>query len=107
MAQQRELFRVAIDRTGQIRCGAETVPCKVIDMTEKGFQLQVEGAFRVGEELHLEFTLSETSPIVCTVQVTHVRPPYLGTRIASISPDQQALLSRFIEQLNALNMTGF
>jgi hypothetical protein len=39
--------------------------------------------------------------------VTHVRPPFLGARIARISPDQQALLSRFIEQLNALNMPGF
>jgi PilZ domain-containing protein len=107
MTQKRELFRIAINRTGQIRHGAETLLCKVNDMTEKGFQLQVEGAFQVGEELHLEFTLSESCPIVCTVQVTHVRPPYLGARIARISPDQQALLSRFIEQLNALNMTGF
>jgi hypothetical protein len=107
MSQKRELFRIAINRTGQLRHGAETVLCKVNDMTEKGFQLQVERAFQVGEDLHLEFTLTDTCPIVCTVQVTHVRPPFLGARIARISPDQQALLSRFIEQLNALNMPGF
>ncbi|HSC56373.1 MAG TPA: PilZ domain-containing protein [Nitrospira sp.] len=107
MTKKRELFRIAINRTGQIRHGAETVLCKVNDMTEKGFQLQVEGAFRVGEDLRLEFSLTDTCPIVCTVQVTHVRPPFLGARIARISPDQQALLSRFIEQLNALNMPGF
>jgi hypothetical protein len=107
MAQARELFRVAIDRIGQIRHGAQTVPCKVVDLTEKGFQLQSEGAFQVGEDLHLEFTLSETCRVECTIQVTHVRPPYLGALITMISPDHQLELSRFIEQLNALNMTGF
>lgn len=107
MAQKREFFRVAIDRTGQIRHGDETVPCKVIDLTEKGFQLQVEGTFHVDEDLHLEFILSDTYMIACTVQVTHVRPPFLGARITTISPDHQTQLSRFIEQVNALNMTGF
>ena len=60
----------------------------------------------VGEDLHLEFTLSETGPVECTIQVTHVEPPYLGALITKISPDHQRELSRFIEQLNALNMIG-
>lgn len=107
MAQKRELFRVAIDRTGRIQRGAETLPCKVVDLSEKGFQLCIEGIFRPGEVLHLEFPLSESDPVACTVQVTHVHPPYLGAAIAGISPDHQAQLSRFVEQLNALNMTGF
>ena len=107
MAQKRELFRVVIDRTGRIQRGSETFPCKVVDLSEKGFQLCVEGIFSAGEVLHLEFSLSESDPIACTVQVTHVRPRYLGAVIAGISPDHQAQLSRFVDQLNALNMTGF
>jgi len=107
MTHKRELFRVVIDRVCQIRRGTEPVPCKVLDLTEKGFQLQVEGPVQVGDELQLEFNLSEGSPVLCTVQVTHVHPPNLGVRIVRISPEQQAQLSDFIEQLNALNMTGF
>jgi hypothetical protein len=107
MAQNRELFRIAIDRTGQIQRGAETLPCQVVDFTEKGFQLSIEGVFQPGEVLHLEFALNERDPVACTVQVTYVRPPHLGAVIAGISPDHQARLSRFIDQLNALNMTGF
>jgi hypothetical protein len=106
MAQKRELFRVAIDRSGQIQRGSETLPCQVVDLSEKGFQLCVEGSFSAGEVLHLEFPLGESDPIACTVQVTHVRPPHLGAVIAGISPDQRAKLSCFIDQLNALNMTG-
>ena len=107
MAQKRELFRVAIERTGQIRRGAETLPCEVIDLTEKGFQLRVDGTFHVGEDLQLEFVLNEFLPIICTVQLTHVRPPYLGALIVRISPEHQVQLSCFVEQFNALNMTGF
>ena len=107
MAQKRELFRVAIDRIGQIQRGSETVPCQVVDLSEKGFQLCVEGSFSAGEVLHLEFPLAESDPVACTVQVTHVQPPHLGAVIAAISPDHQAKLSCFIDQLNALNMTGF
>lgn len=107
MTQKRELFRVAIDRICQIRHGGEPVPCKVLDLTEKGFQLQVEGPVQVGDELQLEFNLIEGCPVFCTVQVTHVHPPNLGVRIMEISPEQQAQLSRFIDQLNELNMTGY
>ena len=107
MAQNRELFRIAIDRTGHIQRGAETLACEVMDLTEKGFQLRSDGAFHVGDELRLEFVLNEPLPIVCTVQVTHVRPPYLGALIVGISTDHQDQLARFVEQFNALNMTGF
>ena len=106
MAQKRELFRVAIDRTGQVQRGAEVVPCHVVDLTEKGFRLQLEGVYTAGEVLHLEFALSARDLLACTVQVTYVRPPFLGAVIAGISPDHQMRLSRFIDQLNALNMTG-
>lgn len=106
VAQKRELFRVAIDRTGQVQRGAELLPCQVVDLTEKGFRLQLEGVFAVGEVLHLEFALSERDLLACTVQVTYVRAPFLGAVIAGISPDHQTRLSRFIDQVNALNMTG-
>jgi hypothetical protein len=107
MTQKRELFRVAIDRICQIRRGAEPAPCKVLDLTEKGFQLQVEEPVEVGDELQLEFNLSEGCPVLCTVLVTHVHPPNIGVRIIRISPEQQTQLSRFIDQLNQLNMIGY
>ena len=107
MGEQRRLFRIMIDRSGEIRRGDKTFPCKVIDLTEKGFQLESNGDFRVGDELHLEFVLSEPNLLTCTVRVTHIRHSCLGAEILRISPDHQAELTGFIDQLNALNMTGF
>lgn len=107
MAQQRQLFRVGIDRTGQVRRGAETFPCKVVDVTEKGVRLEMDHAIGVGEELYLEFTLTEQDQLGCAIQVTHSRPPHLGAVIVDIAADHRARLADFIQQLNALNMIGF
>jgi PilZ domain len=107
MANQRQLYRVAIDRTGHVRRGDETLSCNVLDLTEQGVRLQIDGTFSVGEKLHLEFALTDAEVLVCTVQVTHSRPPQIGAAIVYIAPDHQRRLSSFIEQMNALNMTGF
>ena len=107
MADQRQLYRVAIDRTGQVRRGDETFPCQVIDMTEHGVRLRLDETFRVGEEVHLEFALTEGDVLACAIHVTHSQSPHIGAAIVQIAPDHQRRLSSFIEQLNALNMAGF
>ncbi len=107
MAHQRQLYRVAIDRTGQVRRGDGIFPCRVIDMTEQGVRLRIDGTFRVGEDVQLEFMLTEGELLACTIHITHREPPHIGAAIVQIAPDQQERLSSFIEQLNALNMTGF
>lgn len=107
MGQKREFFRVAIERVGHIHRGTENTPCDVLDLTEKGVQLKTDLPVTTGEELQLEFNLTETCPLQCTIQVTYVKPPHFGACIIRISPEHRKQLSQFIEQLNALNMTGF
>ena len=107
MAKQRQLFRISIDRTGEVRRGNETLACSVVDLTEKGVRLRIDGTFHVGETLGLRFPLTDADLIDCNIEVTHHRPPHLGAAIVRMAPDQEARLSRFIEELNALNMTGF
>ncbi len=107
MNQKREFFRVAIERTGQIARGGEAAPCEVLDLTEKGFQLRTDLPVAMGESVELEFPLTKEASIQCTVEVTYVASPQLGARITRISPEHQRCLSQFIEQLNALNLTGF
>ena len=107
MSGQRQLYRVTIDRTGHVRRGDDVFLCNVIDVSDKGVRLRIEGTFRQGEELSLEFPLTESEVLACRIQVTNRQPPHLGAAIVHFSPDQQKRLSSFIEQLNALNMTGF
>lgn len=107
MGQQRGLYRVVVQLAGTVRRGAETAPCEVLDLTESGFRIQTGLSGAVGEELQLDFTLPGGRAIHCAVQVTNIMPPYVGVRITGISPEQQQQLSRFIEQLISLNLTGF
>lgn len=90
-----------------VRRGTETFPCKVVDLTEKGVRLEIDGAFSVSDELHLEFPLTEAETLGCMIHVTHSCAPYIGAEIVRMASEDQQRLSSFIEELNALNMTGF
>jgi PilZ domain. len=107
MDQKRGLFRLSIKRTGRLIQGTDVAPCEVLDLTDKGMLIHADRAVSLGDELQLEFPLTPTSLLQCTVHVTHVDPPHLGVRIASISPEHQQSLSQFIDELLALNVTGF
>ena len=107
MGNQRALFRIALERHGELRRGTEIADCNVLDLTEKGVQFKTDLALKVGETLQLTFGLTKTRAIECTVMVTRVSPPYVGTCIADISPADQQELSQFIEQLITSNLGGF
>lgn len=107
MEQKRGLFRLSIKRAGRLVQGTATIPCEVLDLTDKGMLIHAHCAASVGDELQLEFPLTPMVMFQCTICVTHVAPPHLGARIAAISPDHQLSLSRFIDELLALNVTGF
>jgi len=107
LAPKREFFRIAIDRTGHVRHGAETIPCHVVvNLTEKGVQLQLTGPFATGDRLHFEVALTERESIACTVKVI-IRPPLIGAVIESISSQDQTVLSRFIDEVNTMNLMRF
>ena len=107
MAAKRHLFRFVIDRTAEVHRGETTIPCQLVDLTEKGVRLRVEGTFGIGEELHLQFPLTEGELFTCVIRVTYGQPPHLGAVIVRTTPEQQKRLSDFIEQVSALNMPGF
>lgn len=107
MAQKRELFRIAVDRKGELRRGQTVASCDVLDLTEKGVRLRTDLPVQAGDRLQLHFYLTASCPLTCTVQVARVAPPWVGATIDDISPEDREKLTRFIEDLNALHMTGF
>ncbi len=107
MDQKRGLFRLSIKRTGRLIQGTDVAPCEILDLTDKGMLIHADRAASVGDELQLEFPLTSTALLQCTIHITHVAPPHFGARIGSISSEHQQSLSRFIDELLALNVTGF
>jgi len=107
MEHKRGLFRLSIRRIGRLIQGTEACTCEVLDLTDQGMLIEAGCTASIGDELQLEFSLAPTTVLQCTIRVTHVAPPHLGARIVSISTDHQTSLSRFIDELLALNVTGF
>lgn len=107
MKQKRELFRVALDREGELRRGDEIASCRVVDVTEKGVRLTTDLQTAKGDTLELSFRLADSVTIHCHIEATFATPPHVGGRISAISPDHQMALVRFLDQINALNVTGF
>lgn len=107
MEQKRELFRVALDRPGELRRGAEVAPCRVMDVTEKGIRLTTHLQAAKGDTLELSFQLTHDVTIHCHIEATFTHPPQVGGRISAISSDHQMALAHFLNQINALNVTGF
>lgn len=107
MGHNRELFRIALERRGTLRRGAEAATCDVLDLTEKGVQLKTDLPVMVGETLQLEFSLTDICAIRCSIRVTRVSAPSVGACITDIAPADQKQLSHFIEELIALNLGGF
>jgi hypothetical protein len=107
MGHQRQLFRIALERSGEIRRGQMSAVCEVIDLTEQGIQLKTLLPVEIGDTLQVSFDLTPHRTIHCTVLVTRVSPPSIGARISDISPDDQKHLSHFIEELIGLNLGSF
>ena len=107
VAHKRELFRIPINRSGQIRYGLRTLACQVVNVSQKGFRLRAEGSFSSGDILHVDVALDEEKHIGCIVQAVYVQPPFVGAVVVGISPHHQTMLSRFIDEVNALSLMGF
>ena len=107
MDNQRALFRVALNQPGELHHEGQTSSCELVNLTEQGFQLKTHLRLASGDQLRLTLDLPNHATIRCTITVTNTTPSHIGCRISEIDPSDQEQLSRFIEQLNALNLTGF
>ena len=106
MNQHREQYRLPIERTGRLTRNGQVTNCHVWDLTESGFQLQTELDLKMGELVHLDCVLDLDSRIECALIITYARAPIAGGRIADISPEHQARLTHFIEQILSVNLGG-
>jgi len=106
VSQQRDQYRMPIERTGRLTRNGEVSECHLSDFTEQGFQIQTNIHLVAGEVVRLTCALDTHSEIECGLTVTHARPPVFGSHIVDISPEHQERLSRFIQHFITLNMMG-
>ena len=107
MEQKRALFRVRINKVGQISHGSDVASCEVTDLTEKGTGLKSELALATGDEVTLDFDLTPQCHIHCKLQIVKSSAPSAGGVFTTIAPEQHRAIMRFIEQQHADNVVAY
>ena len=106
MKNQRQQFRLPIDRRGFVTQGEKTTLCEVLDLTEQGLLFTTDLPLMLNETVRIECQLDDHCLLQCEVLVTHAIQPRFGARITSISPDGQQQLVQFIDRLIRASMEG-
>ena len=106
MQNQRSQFSFPIQRRGFLTEGKKTTPCEVLDLTERGLQLNADLPLDTGETLRIELQLDGDCIIHCELLVIHADRPHFGGSITQMSPGDQQQLVQYIQRLVRSSMMG-
>lgn len=68
-------------------------PCDILDLTDRGLQLQPPTPLKVGDTVNVEFRLSSDNTIRCTVHIVYAEGLRAGGQMMKIiQHDRQHLL---------------
>ena len=97
MGFKRKGSRVAVSRDGRLQRGPLSAPCKILDVSETGLQIESRMFVKSGDALQLVIELEQGRTLTCGLQVVHVRSPKFGTKITSISPEDRERLAHILD----------
>lgn len=107
MKSLRHESRIAIERTGWLTHHGQTGACRVSDITEHGVKFHTDVlAPMVGEVVDLRCAIDAHEHVECRLAVTYAYGSTFGARIMEMSQDHEERLSRFLEDIIAVNING-
>jgi hypothetical protein len=106
MTEQRQSFRISVQRKGFLRRRETTSVCDIHDLTEKGLQLVTDCPLVTGETVTLEFQLVDRVIIHCALLVVHADGLRAGGRIIHISTEHRDALDDYLHQTISAHLVG-
>lgn len=97
MGFKRKSWRAGVGCVGRLECGARSVPCKVLDISDTGARLESRMFVKTGDVIQLVIELAQRKVFACGLQVVYVRSPRFGAKIVSISPDDRERLEQILD----------
>jgi PilZ domain len=104
MGFKRKRSRVEMSRAGRLQRGSMSATCRILDVSETGVRIETRLFVKSGDALKLLIEFDHGQLLVCMLQVVYVRAPRFGARITSISPEDQVLLSRLLDDQLQTNL---
>ncbi len=97
MGFKRKYSRVQSGRVGRLQRGAIVAPCKVIDVSDSGVHFESCLAVNPGDVVQLSIDCGREGTLTCEVEVVHVRALKIGTKIRSMTPENQARFTHMLD----------
>ena len=104
MGFKRKGSRVEMSRAGRLQRGSMSATCRILDVSETGVRIESRLFVKSGDALKLMIEFDHGKMLTCMLQVVHVRPPRLGAKITSITPEDQVRLAHILDDQLQTNL---
>ena len=102
--ERRQERRVSLSRRATLLNGVDAFPCLLQDFTTRGFFIDTNQRFFVGQVLELRCELYPEQILTCRLEVKHINDTSIGTKIVDITPDGAKLLQQFLQEYYSLKL---
>ena len=103
---QRAEARLNVNEQGSLRPNGEWLSCTVLNMSSLGFLLQCQRKLAVGQSAQFKCELYPGQQLECKIEVRHVSPAGLGSKIVEIDPRGTRLCRLYLEEQYSNQLTG-
>jgi len=91
-------------RPGSVSIGDDWFPCVVQDMSDSGFQILCSKDLSVGQVLEFRCELFPEKTLRCRIEVRHVSPTGMGTKIREIDGRGTSLVQLYLQEQYSLKL---
>ena len=93
-------------KEGTLQIGEDWFPCMVHDMSDNGFLILSNKEITVGQVLEFRCELFPGRTLNCNVEVRHVSPKGMGTKVVQIDNRGASLIKLYLEEQYSLKLNS-
>lgn len=98
--------RIAVRERGSLNSGEAWSPCMVQDMSDSGFFIFCSKDLSVGEVLGFRCELFPEKTLNCKIEVRHISPSGMGTKITEIDKRGTSLVQLYLQEQYSLKLNS-
>ena len=92
--------------TGSVNIGDAWFPCVVQDMSDSGFLILCAKELSVGQALEFRCELFPEKTLNCKIEVRHVSPTGMGTKVTEIDKRGSGLIQLYLQEQYSLKLNS-
>jgi len=88
--------------TGSVNIGDAWIPCQVKDLSDSGLRVVCNKQLSIGQTLELKCELFPERSLNCKIEVRHIGPSGVGTKVTEIDRRGIGLIQLYLQEQYAL-----